>query len=90
VAAFANTPRDLSFFIIGALAYRHNWPQRSPGRAGYAWLATGLLFSAFWYVSTLSPPQPVAIPSSAAGLLYAIWETLLCCGMYIGLTALFR
>ena len=88
--AFADVPRDLSFFVIGALAYRHDWLRRFPGRAGYIWLVTGLLLGAFWYVYALSSSQPVAIPSGAAGLLYAIWETLLCCGMCIGLMALFR
>ena len=88
--AFADVPRDLSFFVIGALACRHDWLRRYPSRAGYAWLAAGLLLGAFWYVYALSSPQPAAIPTGAAGLAYAVWESLLCCGMCIGLMVLFR
>jgi glucan biosynthesis protein C len=88
--AFADVPRDLSFFIIGALAYRHDWLRRYPTRTGYAWLAAGLLLGAFWYVYALTSPQPVAIPTGLAGLPYAIWESLLCCAMCIGLTVFFR
>ncbi|HTP09181.1 MAG TPA: acyltransferase family protein [Anaerolineae bacterium] len=88
--AFADVPRDLSFFVIGALAYRHDWLRRFPRRAGYAWLAVGLLLGVFWYVYALSSPQLVSIPTGAAGLPYAIWESLLCCGMCLGLIVLFR
>ena len=88
--AFADVPRDLSFFVIGALACRYDWLRRFPSRAGYAWLAVGLLFGAFWYVYALSSPQLVSIPTGVAGLPYAVWESLLCCGMCIGLVVLFR
>jgi len=32
--AFSDVPCDLSFFVIGALAYRHLWLQRFPTKAG--------------------------------------------------------
>jgi glucan biosynthesis protein C len=44
----ADVPRDLAMFIVGALAYRRQWFQRFPTRAGYAWLAVGLGAAAFW------------------------------------------
>jgi glucans biosynthesis protein C len=87
--AFADVPRDLSFFVLGALACRHDWLRRYPSRAGYAWLAAGLLLGAFWYVYALSSLHK-AMPIGTAGLAYAVWESLLCCGMCIGLVVLFR
>lgn len=88
--AFADVPRDLSFFVIGALACRHDWLRRFPSRAGYAWLMAGLLLGALWCVYVLMSPAPVSIPSGAAGLPFAVWESLLCVAMCIGLVVLFR
>lgn len=89
--AFADVPRDLSFFVIGVLACRHDWLRRCPSRTGYAWLMAGLLLGMFWYLYTWRSPEPVSIPNGGAGLLlYAVWESLLCSGMCIGLVVLFR
>ncbi len=70
--AFADVPRDLSFFVIGVLACRHDWLRRYPSPAGYAWLAAGLLLGAGWYVYALGSSQPAAIPTGAGGLAYVI------------------
>ena len=50
----------------------------------------GLLLGMFWYLYAWRSPEPVSIPTGGAGLLYAIWESLLCSGMCIGLVVLFR
>jgi peptidoglycan/LPS O-acetylase OafA/YrhL len=88
--AWADVPRDLSFFVIGAVAYRQQWLLRFPARTGYRWLATGLVLSvvAAVYMLWLRPLFPVS--RAAWGVIYPVWESLLCCGLCIGLTVLFR
>ncbi len=88
--AFADVPRDLSLFVIGAVAYRRGWVLGFPTRAGRAWLILGLLLAALWYVYALTLPEGLPMSDVAGGLSYAVWESLLCISMCIGLTVLFR
>ena len=41
--AFADVPRDLSFFIIGTMAYRRRWFLQFPTRACKVWLLVGVI-----------------------------------------------
>ncbi|HEX9114480.1 MAG TPA: acyltransferase family protein [Anaerolineae bacterium] len=89
--AWADVPRDLAFFIAGLLAYRNEWFRTFPARAGLAWLGVGLAASLLWvaYASGLmGAPLPWTVVS--ASLPFQIWEGVLCCGLGIGLTVLFR
>jgi len=88
--AFADVPRDLSFFIIGILAYRNQWFSKFPTQAGYIWLWIGLILAGLWYAYTLALRNIFPISDIAMGIIYPIWESLLCCGMCIGLTVWFR
>lgn len=88
--AFADVPRDLSFFVLGTLAYRHGWLAQFPARAGRAWLAAGLVLAALWYVYDLWGSSIVVLAEPFWGLTYAVWESLLCCSMCIGLLVIFR
>jgi glucans biosynthesis protein C len=88
--AFADVPRDLSFFVIGAMAYRHQWLANYSPQAGRAWLVIGLVLGAWWYLFILSGLAARPLSAAAQGLGYAIWESLLCCGMCIGLLVVFR
>jgi glucans biosynthesis protein C len=88
--AFADVPRDLSFFIIGAVAYRHQWFLRFPTKDGQVWLLIGLTTAVLWYVYILWLRAILPIGESAMFFIYPIWETLLCCGMCIGLLVTFR
>lgn len=81
--AWADVPRDLGMFIVGALAYRKGWVAGFPGRAGRAWLVLGLLLAALCYLD-----EPIL--KIAGGASYAIWESLLCVSLCIGLTVFFR
>jgi glucan biosynthesis protein C len=51
--SFADVPRDLSFFIIGAAAYRHDWLSTFSRKAGLAWLLVGMGLAVLWYVYDL-------------------------------------
>ena len=89
--AWADVPRDLAFFVAGLLAARNDWFRRFPARAGLAWLGVGVAASLFWVafryglMGTLLPYVP-----GAPIEWYQLWEAVLCCGLCIGLTVLFR
>jgi glucan biosynthesis protein C len=88
--AFADVPRDLGFFILGVLAWRRAWFERFPRRAGFAWLGVGLAAAAAWYAYDLALGRVVRIEGLAMGIVYPLWEILLCLGMCIGLTVAYR
>ncbi len=88
--AFADVPRDLSFFIIGLIAYRRNWFLRFPQKDGLVWLAVGTTLAILWYVYALAGRNILHLNNIQIGIVYPIWESLLCCGMCIGLVVLFR
>jgi fucose 4-O-acetylase-like acetyltransferase len=88
--AFADVPRDLSFFIIGVIAYRQGWLLRFSKGTGYVWLLVGTILAGLWYVYALGLRDVLSISGTAMGIIYPIWESFLCCGMCVGLTILFR
>jgi glucans biosynthesis protein C len=88
---WADVPRDLAFFIVGLLAYRHGWVRKFPTRAGLGWLAVGLGLTLFWYAYELGwTGNLVPYTGLAAGVLRLLWEGVFVCAICIGLTVLFR
>jgi surface polysaccharide O-acyltransferase-like enzyme len=88
--AWADVPRDLSLFVLGAVAYRHQWVTRFPTRAGMAWLGVGLFLAAACYAYYMGGAGILGLSEDAAGAIEIWWESLLCASMCIGLTVLFR
>lgn len=88
--AFADVPRDLSFFIIGLLAYDRQWFQKFPTRDGYTWLGIGLVMAVYWYVYAVWLWKFLPTDSLTMDIIRLIWEMALCFGMCIGLTVWFR
>ena len=88
--AFADVPRDLSFFIIGLIAYRRNWILGFPKKDGTVWLGVGVTLAILWYIFALAGRNFLHLSDIQIGIIYPIWESVLCCGMCIGLTVLFR
>jgi len=88
--AFADVPRDLSFFVIGLIAFRQNWIVRFPRKDGFVWLAVGVTLAVAWFVYVLIGKNYLHLNDIQIVIVYPIWESLLCCGMCIGLTVLFR
>jgi fucose 4-O-acetylase-like acetyltransferase len=86
----ADLPRDLSFYLIGVVAYRQGWVQRFPTKAGLVWLGVGVSAAVLFYAYDLGLNTVLPLRGLAWGIAYPIWESLLCCGMCIGLTVLFR
>jgi hypothetical protein len=88
--AFADVPRDLSFFVLGVLAYDRQWFQKFPTRDGYIWLGIGLALAGYWYAYSLGLGRLLPFNDITADILRLVWEMLLCFGFCIGLTVLFR
>ena len=88
--AFADVPRDLAFFIVGAVAFRKDWLNRYPRRSGFVWLGVGLAAAALCYAYKLGIRTVAPMSPTTFALVYPAWEALLCVGMCIGLTVLFR
>ncbi len=89
--AFADVPRDLSFFILGTIAYRRQWFLGLSNRMGRIWLGVGLAAAVLWYAYSVARMLGLPrIDREVMGYIYPIWEALLCCGMSIGLLILFR
>jgi glucan biosynthesis protein C len=88
--AFADVPRDLSFFILGAIAYRRGWFLGLSHKMGRIWLLVGLTAAALWYAYSMGLRHIFPISGTAMGIVYPVWEALLCCGLCIGLLYLFR
>jgi len=89
--AFADVPRDLSCFVLGAIAYRRLWLVQTSNKMGAIWLSIGLTLAILWYVFSLGHLWSILrITREVRGYIYPVWESLLCCGMCIGLLVLFR
>jgi len=86
----ADLPRDLAMFLVGTLVYRNGWVLRFSSKVGRVWLAIGLTLASLWYVYTLCLTDILVFSDAVWGLLLPLWESLLCCGMCIGLTVVFR
>jgi surface polysaccharide O-acyltransferase-like enzyme len=89
--AFADVPRDLSCFVLGAVAYRRQWFLGITARMGAIWLSVGLTLAALWYTFSLGHLwSALHISREVHGYIYPVWESFLCCGMCLGLLVLFR
>lgn len=88
--AFSDVPRDLAFFIFGAMAFRHGWFESYSTRKGLAWLAVGVAAAIAMYAWRLIPHPGLAISQKGFAAAYLVWEELVAFGMCIGLLVLFR
>jgi glucan biosynthesis protein C len=88
--AFSDMPRDLAFFIIGAMAFQRGWFESFSTRKGLAWLAVGLVAAVAMYAWRLIPHPGLALGDKGFAAAYLVWEELVCFGMCIGLLVLFR
>jgi hypothetical protein len=86
----SHLPQYVGLFVVGIVAYRHNWLQRLPARAagvglGAALAATILLFP----VAFSDGPAIFLGGANVPAAVYAVWEAIFCVGMCLGLVALF-
>ena len=92
----AHLPQYVSLFILGIVAYRHDWLWRLPTSHGMVWLGVGLGAGLLRYSYSLIS-TPLALPDLIAGggfdwraLVWSSWETVICVGLCMGLLVLFR
>ncbi len=88
--AFADVPRDLSFFILGIVAFRREWVRSVSAKAGRNWLIVGLALAAFWYAYELGLYKLIPLEGAAFDVVRVTWESVFCCAICIGLVVFFR
>lgn len=92
----AHLPQYLSLFVIGVMAYRHDWFRRMPTERGFIWLGIGLGAAFMRYVYALMGRQLFSTRLLAGGgwnwrsLVWSTWEATICVGLCVGLLVLFR
>ncbi|GHO62972.1 hypothetical protein KSC_018640 [Ktedonobacter sp. SOSP1-52] len=85
----------ISLFVIGLMAYRRNWFLRLPDVLGRVWLriAIGAMLSFPIMIIALGAVGHADLFEGGwhwQALIYALWESVVCVGLCIGLLALFR
>jgi surface polysaccharide O-acyltransferase-like enzyme len=90
--SLAYLPQYLSFFIVGAVAYRHSWFRTLPSSMGVFGFVTAVVAFVFLF--------PLAFLSGLDGqflgnglwqsAVYALWDSIFAVGMCLGLIILFR
>lgn len=89
----AYLPHYVSLFCIGVLAYRHKWLANLPFSVGAAWLCTGVVTVLLFPLVYLVGEGQFVLLAGGSGwqpLVFAVWETVVCFGMCIGLVIFFR
>ncbi len=88
--AFSDLPRDLSFFVVGIVAFRRGWLKSMSAKAGRNWLVVGVALAAFWYAYALGLYKLLPLEGVAFDVVRVTWEAFLCSSLCIGLVILFR
>lgn len=91
----AYLPQYLSFFIVGAVAYRHNWFHTLPGRLGVAGLGAAIvatiLFFAPAFGGVLAGGEPAFLGNGTwQSALYALWDATFAVGLCLASITFFR
>lgn len=90
-AEFAHVPQYLSLFVLGIVAYRHDWLFTLPTATGMTWLGIGIAAAVLRYGLALGGLPPLRGGGlDGQALLSATWEALLCVGLSVGLLVLAR
>jgi len=85
----------IALFVLGLIAYRRNWLTELPDKTGRLWLRIAILMIILWAPMMVVNGAIYDDNSFKGGwcwqsLVYALWESLLCMSMCIGLVYLFR
>lgn len=92
----AHLPQYLSLWMIGVIAWHHNWLNRISSRQGLKWLGVGLGAVLLRYLYSLGghrlfPPSMIAGGGwNWSSALWSTWEAVICVGLCVGLLILFR
>ncbi len=99
--SLAYLPQYLSFFVIGAVAYRRDWLRRLPVSVGIAGFSAAAVASVLLYPLAFSGEMFSLELTEALGnafaddghwqsIVYVVWDSILAVGMCLGLVVLFR
>ena len=81
----------LTFFIVGLIAWKHQWLVKWPDRIGRTWLGIGmaatLIFPGIYFIGNIQKMQGGFYWQSFG---FAAWEATLAIGLGLGLLILFR
>jgi glucan biosynthesis protein C len=92
-------PQYLSFFVLGTVAYRHNWFRTLPSSMGLVGFATAvvagvllfpLAFSGHLFSLEVTEAAPFVGNGHWQSAVYALWDSIFAVGMCLGLIPLFR
>ena len=96
----AYLPQYISFFVLGTIAYRHNWFRTIPGsmgKVGFVMAAVAgvflfpLAFSGNLFSLELTPTLENFLGNGQwQSAIYALWDSIFAVGMCLGLITLFR
>jgi surface polysaccharide O-acyltransferase-like enzyme len=85
----------IALFVLGLIAYRRNWLVGLPDRTGRLWLRTAVALILLWAPmmvvnGAINEDQSFKGGANWQAALYALWESVLCLSMCIGLVYAFR
>jgi surface polysaccharide O-acyltransferase-like enzyme len=85
----------IALFVVGLIAYRRNWLANLSDSTGKRWLIAGIaLIMSFVPMAVVGGAMESDEPFKGGlywqAMAYALWESLVCVSMCIGLTYLFR
>ncbi|MFC2024291.1 acyltransferase family protein [Chloroflexota bacterium] len=96
----AYLPQYISFFVIGAIAYRHNWFRSLPSSMGKVGFVMAMVAAVFLFPLAFSGQLfSLELTEAFANLtgnghwqsaVYALWDSIFAVGMVLGLITLFR
>lgn len=95
-AEIAHLPQYLSLFIIGVIAYHHDWFRKMPTQRGLIWLRIGLsaVVLRYGYALVQSHLFPARLVAGGGwnwrSLVWSTWEATICVGLCVGLLVFFR
>lgn len=86
----AYLPQYLSFFILGAIAFRRNWFQTIPGSLGKTGVVVAGLSTIVLFPLALSGGVAFLGHGTFQSAVYALWDSTFSVGMCLGLITCFR
>ena len=79
-----------AMFVVGALAYRNNWLVRVPDRAGHMGIGAAILATVTLFPLALTDWEALTGGLTWQAFAYALWESIVCVGLSLGLLVFFR
>ncbi|MCP3802060.1 acyltransferase family protein [Allokutzneria sp. A3M-2-11 16] len=83
-------PQYVSFFVLGAVAYRRGWPSAITARTGRAGLGLAIGATLLFLPLALADGTEWLGHGTLSSLFYALWDSAFAVGTVLALLALFR